>query len=218
MEFVCRIQQSAIEIDCKVEKFSADKLADIHRRALDISRAQVNLIAFKMGFGLTVVLDSYTASDGVTRTLLFQDSRLPDCVSAIDLSDGFAEMCQKIIEQPLLQMALNELILSISTPHVALVECARAMDRLKHLVADPDQKDGPAWRQLREALQISEQYLKFITDHSTGPRHGRPGHTSGQVVSEVTRRSWVVLNRYFELLKRGAKQLPLSEFPLLQDS
>lgn len=215
MEFNCKVEQSRVEIECKIEGYKADHLADVYRRALDIARAQVNLIGFKMGWGLTVVIDSYVDINGEKKALLFHDGRLPAYASAFDLSNGFDEILSRVIQQPLLMMALQELISSISLPHVAPIDCARAMDRLKHLVAHPGLKDDRAWRQLRETLQIGKQYLKFITDHSANPRHGRPGHTSAGVVSEVTRRSWIIMNRYFEFLRRGSMSLPSSEFPLL---
>jgi hypothetical protein len=40
------------------------------------------------------------------------------------------------------------------------------MDRLKHLIAGPNAKDPQAWQQMRDALEISEDYLKYIIEHS----------------------------------------------------
>ena len=99
--------------------------------------------------------------------------------------------------------------------HVAPVNCARAMDRIKHLIASPGSTDAQAWRQMREALHIDEDYLKFITEASKGPRHGRPGHTPGIETTEATRRAWSVMNRYFEFVKRGRTPLATHQFNIL---
>jgi len=69
---------------------------------------------------------------------------------------------------------------------------------------------------MRQYLNIDHAYLKFITDVSTAPRHGkRVGATSQKDFDETITRSWVVMNRFLEYKKRGDKQLPLAAFPLL---
>jgi hypothetical protein len=85
---------------------------------------------------------------------------------------------------------------------------------LRHIVS-PSTPKGQAWRHLRDALNISEPYLKLITDVSTGPRHGDPTHIPGDMTVEITRRAWTIMNRFFEYKKRNAGALPLIEFPLL---
>jgi len=215
MEFTCKIENSSIDIECRVDGYRPEHFAELYRRALDICRAQVDLVAFKLGWGLTVVLEEFIDSKGSASPIVLKDDSLAPLCTAFSLDNGFDELCVKVIQSVPLFMALRDLIAAISLPHVALVDCARAMDRLKHLVAASGASDKQAWQQLREALQIDEAYLKFITDHSTDPRHGKPGHTPGTVTTEVTRRAWVIMNRYFEHLTRGNVSLDPSEFPLL---
>ncbi|MGA2525786.1 MAG: hypothetical protein ABSF79_04130 [Smithellaceae bacterium] len=215
MEFTCHIENSKIDIECRTEKYRSEHLGEFYRRALDICRAQVDLIAFKMGWGLTVVLETFIDSNGIASPIFQKDEGLAALCTAFSLDQGFGELCAKVIQSVPLFMALRDLVAAISLPHVSLVDCARAMDRLKHLVATPGTNDKQAWQQLQQALQIDEAYLKYITDYSANPRHGRPGHTPGTVTTEVTRRSWVIMNRYFEYLKRGNVALDSSEFPLL---
>ena len=215
MEFTCHIENSKIDIECRAEEYRPEHLGELYRRALDICRAQVDLIAFKMGWGLTVVLETFIDPNGIGSQIFQKDDRLAALCTAFSLDQGFDELCAKVIQSVPLFMALRDLIAAISLPHVSSIDCARAMDRLKHLVATPGTTDKQAWQQLRQALQIDEAYLKYITDYSVGPRHGRPGHTPGTVTTEVTRRAWIIMNRYFEYLKRGNVALDSSEFPLL---
>lgn len=217
MEFTCKIEKSKIDVECRTEKYRPEHFGEFYRRALDICRAQVDLVAFKMGWGLTVVMETFIDPNGITSQIFPKDDRLAPLCTAFSLDQGFDELCVKVIQSVPLFMALRDLIASISLPHVAPVDCARAMGRLKHLVATPGTKDKQAWQQLRQALQIDEAYLKYITDCSTNPRHGKPGYTPGTVTTEVSRRAWVIMNRYFEYLKRGNVILDPAEFPLLVD-
>ena len=215
MEFTGRIENSNIDIECRLEGYRPEYFDDVYRRALDICRAQVDLVAFKFGWGLTVVLETFIDPNGITSQILQKDDRLSLLCTAFSLEHGFEELCIKVIQSPPLFMALRDLIAAISLPHVAPIDCARAMEHLKHLIAPPGTNDRQAWQQLRLSLQIDEAYLKYITDYSTNPRHGKPGHTSGTVTMEITRRAWIIMNRYFEYLKRGNAVLDPSEFPML---
>lgn len=196
-------------------KYKTEHFPAIYMRALDLCRAQVDLVGFKMGWGVTVVLEAFVNENGVTTPIFLKDETLGALCTAFASDKHFDELCVKVIQSPALFMALRDLVSAISLPHVSLVDCARAMERLKHLVAEPGAKDAQAWEQLREALHIEKTYLRFITDHSTGPRHGRPGHTPGIDTTEVVRRSWIIMNRYLEYLRRDGTSLPLAEFPLL---
>jgi hypothetical protein len=110
--------------------------------------------------------------------------------------------------------ALRYLIEAITVPHESAVNCARAVEALRHIIA-PNQPRGHAWQTFRSALNISQEYLKMITDVSTGPRHGDPTHIQGTTTTEISRRAWVIMNRFFEYKKRNNQQLPLDIFPLL---
>jgi hypothetical protein len=162
-----------------------------------------------------VYLDTFVNPDGVQSPIAPKDDRLAPLCTALALDSEFDQVHALVLQEVGLFMALNDLIGAITLPHVSPVNCGRAMDGLKHLIATPGSNDKQAWEQMREALQIDEKYLKFITDHSSGPRHARPGHTPGSVTTEVTRRSWIIMNRFFEFRKRGSKRLSLPDFPLL---
>ena len=215
VEFTCRIENSNIDVGCQVKEYRSEYLPEFYSRALDICRAQVDLVAFKMGWGLTVVLESFIDSNGIASQMVQKDDSLAPLCTAFSLDQDFDELCIKVIQSVPLFMALRDLIAAISLPNVGPVDCARAIDRLKHLVASPGMTDKQAWLQLRQALQIDEAYLKYITDYSANPRHGKPGYIPGTVTTEITRRSWIIMNRFFEYLKRGNVVLDPSEFPLL---
>ncbi len=215
MEFACDIKNSKIDVECLLAEYKPEYCVAIYMRTLDLCRAQVDLVGFKMGWGLTVILESFVDQNGARTPIFPRDETLGTLCTAFALDKDFDQLCAKVIESPSLFMALRDLVSAISLPHVSLVDCARAIERLRHLVAKQGSEDVRAWEQLRQALHIDKAYLKYITDHSTDPRHGRPGHTPGTVTKEVTRRAWIITNRYFEYLKQDCVPLPLSKFPLL---
>ncbi len=215
MEFTNHITDSRIDVECRLNRWAPDDFVHVYMRAVDLCRASVNVVAFAMGCGLTAFLDTFVDPNGMHSPMLCGDDRLRPLCTAFTLTTGFDEVHAMVLQNPTLFMALNDLILAITLPHVSSVNCARAMERLRQLIAPDGGKDKKAWRQMRETLRIDEPYLKYITQHSVGPRHGSPVHVPGVVTTEVTRRAWIIMNRYFEYRKRGGAPLESAEFPLL---
>lgn len=204
MEFKNHIKDSKIDVECTLNRWGHDTLVPVYMRALDLCRASVDVVAFSIGYGLSVQLHTLVDPSGKTSDIVFSDPALPPLCTAYSLSAGFDEVHSMVLSEPTLFMAFNDLIAAITLPHKAPVNCARAMDRLKHLITPSNQnKDKAAWEAMRSALRIDETYLKFITDSSTAPRHGRPDHVSGAITTEVTVRAWTVMNRYLEYRKSG---------------
>jgi hypothetical protein len=217
--FKIRINQAFINIECDVENQSPDNVGLLYIRALDLARASVNMIAFAIGAGINVVLDICIKDDGVPFPVFPINEDLGRLCTALDVSSTGGtidrHLYQMVIGEEPFYRALNDLVFAISMPHVSAQSCGRAMDGLKHLIASPGAKEPQAWQQMRDALRIDRKYLTYITDTSAGPRHARPGHIPGSITTEVVRRSWIIMNRYFEYRKRGGQPLLLSEFPLL---
>lgn len=215
MEFTNHIVNSEVDVECKLNRYASENLVAIYMRALDICRASVHLASFKMGYGLTVTLEAFVDSSGSKSAILPKDDALASLCTAFTLTDGFDAVHTMVLEDWRLFGVLHDLVEAITLPHVSLVNCARSVERLRHLIASPDSNTKSAWKQMQDALRIDEAYLKFITDHSTDPRHGRPVHVPGNVTTEVARRAWTVMNRYFEYRKNGSRPLSANDFPLL---
>ncbi|QOD82216.1 hypothetical protein [Chromobacterium haemolyticum] len=215
VDIVCRVNKSVIDIECTLSEWKVEYYSDLYRRALDVCRATIDIVGFKMAYGLTVLLDTFQAPDGTVTPIKLEAPYLEGICTAFSLEKGFDEVCKQVLQQPLLFMAIHELIMSISLPHVSLVECARAMDRIKNLLSPPGSGDKVAWTRMRETLRVDMAYLKYITDASTNPRHGHSGHVSGSVTTEVTRRAWVIMNRYLEYILNEKKPLDPVAYPIL---
>lgn len=223
ISFAISIQNGTVTVDCDVNKFDpALHLTSLYMRAFDLARATVDLTAFCTGYGFTVLFEKFTSPSGEITDLAPYDPRLAELCTAFKMGvsplsvdeNDFHKVLVIVSTDWRLFHALRDLIEAVTLPHESATNCARAIEKLRHVIA-PNQPRGQAWRTLRNALNISESYLKMITDISTGPRHGDPAHIAGKITVEISSRAWIIMNRFFEYKKRNAGPLPLADFPLL---
>lgn len=222
LNFTVRIVKSAVNIEIKTSRFNPPDLSYFYIRALDLARASVNLVGFAAGLGLFVVIDAFIDPNGKETSLAFIDQKLANLCTAYKVNTNspqenaeFQKMAEVVMSVPALFMALDDLIVSITLPHHASVNCARAVEGIRALLAPNVTPRHRAWAILREALRIEAPYVEFITERSIANRHGDRQHIPGDVTTEIAQRAWKIMNRYLEFLKRGSQPLPESEFPLL---
>lgn len=211
-----KIQNSIVTADCEVNQFEKEKhLMPLYMRALDLVRVPVNLMSVGTGTGLSVILDQLIEPNGNATALAPEQPTLAALVPSISATTaGYDAVLRLVIpEYPILHV-LHDLAEAITQTHVAPTNCGRAIDGLRHAIAPSVSRDEQ-WKSLRDNLRVEKAYLRIITDLSTGPRHADPTHIPGPVVKDVVERTWIVMNRYFEFLKRGKQPLPETEFPIL---
>jgi hypothetical protein len=114
-----------------------------------------------------------------------------------------------------LYKTFNDLIDTQITPHISLINSARVIESIRQTIA-PTLTERSAWPAMRKALNVSEAYLRWITDQSKGPRHGDPSQVSASAQLQAVERAWVITNRYLEYQKRGGQPLEEPEFPELK--
>lgn len=215
IRFTIKVVDSKVTVDCEVETFdtSSDQSL-IWTRALEVTRAVVDPIAFLEGVGLTVQLEQLVTPDGIILETLTHIKALRGIATAFE--DDIVAVQMLCLGDPRLHLALNDLIVAIAVPGQITINCARAIEGLRHLMMpenDPTRKLG--WLFMQEELNISRNYREFINKNSTGHRHGEQHLIEGSIVQEALVRSWVIFNRYIEYRKRGGQRLSDPEFPLL---
>jgi hypothetical protein len=226
IKFKVMVQNSILDVEFDTNRFEqkdADDCTYFYMRALDLARAAVDVVAFAMGFGLTVFLETLVKPDGASVILIPRDERLAALCTAYDVNSpdptrnsDFDKVLLAVMGTPALFMNLNDLILGITLPHHGSVNFARAIEGLASLMSPLGTKTQLIWRTMQANLVVDEAYLKLITEHSKNFRHGNRTHVPGSITREAAIRAWTVMNRYFEFLKRGNKPLSQSEFPLLK--
>jgi hypothetical protein len=211
------INDSAVEVTCDSNRYkSEEEIGMVYMRALDMARTTVDCFSFANGYGVTVMLESLIGPDGIQRDILVHEPRLQAMVTAFNTSDGksFDKAFEIILTDTLAFMAMNDLIVAISLPHHGPINCTRAIESLRNSMA-PGMKRNPAWEFMRQSLNVSEDYLQFVTKESELPRHGHRVGGTQENFTECINRAWTVMNRFLEFRMRGSQTLPLTEFPIL---
>ena len=213
------IKKGIVDVLCESSLSGSDEYdGQVQLRALDLTVAVISTYGFAKGEGLTAILETVVKPDGILYNLNPYHPRLEALVTAIrPQSDGGIDV-QPILEialsDPTICVALVDLISSLHTAQEATVRCARAVDAIRHYMAPQnDRKAG--WPAMRENLNLTQQYLEFITDASKGPRHGEVKSNTFSTSQEVLKRAWTVMNRFLEFKIRGNQRLPFPEFPIL---
>jgi hypothetical protein len=220
LAFHVKIGNSVINAECEIEKLDPAYLAELHKRASDLARASVNIIAFATGVGLSAIIDTIIGPDGMPLEIHWFDSAIPPLCTAFSLDPSthadFDAVYKIILKEPQLYRALNDLVETISVSHVSCVNCGRVIDSIRRMIT-PATKGSPAkaWQAMHSALNVSQSYQEWISDNSTGPRHGDPEFVPGNISMEMTHRTWTIMNSFLEFRKRGDTPLTAPEFPLL---
>jgi hypothetical protein len=221
LEFVIRITNSQVEVECKLDRYQNDYMGEIHRRAFDLARACVNVAAFSTGLGVIVFFDEFIGPVGVSHPLVLASPHVvAECTAfkmnpvTLEEKKNLGAILALVMLEPAIFMALNDLIQAISTPHMAPANCGRVLDGLRKLVA-PDMDPKQGWPIFQKVINVDEPYLTFISEHSKEPRHGGHIRIDGPTTMEISRRTWAIMNRFLEFRKRGNLPLPVAEFPIL---
>lgn len=222
MAFQIRIEHSAVEVICDLNHFeNSNHLETARCRALDLTKALVNLYCFSEGVGLSVRIDKFFDPSNQEKTILMLHPTLRQYCTAFDTrpnSSGLAEYDSVLIlavKEFEVCMAIDELISAISTNHRIPVACGSAIEGLRKVMAKGIEDRGEQWGIFQTNLNITKRYRQYITDQSADPRHGDRSHIEAHLLTETLNRSWVITNRFLEYLKRGSTPLTDPEFPLL---
>lgn len=220
LHFEVRIEKSIVRVDCTLDRFKPEYLAEIHRRSFDIVRSAVNLAGFCSGVGYSIVFERFIDNLGKESMFAPEDRSLASLCTSFSLAPqqgktSFGTMWDLVVADPALFQALDDLIVSITLPHHSAVNCARAIEGLRHQIAAPGASVSQAWEQMRGALRLDRRFLQLITDMSTAPRHGDRVYIPGVTTTEIVRRSWIIMDRFLEYRKRGNTPLPAGDFPML---
>jgi len=215
MSFYADFRGGSVSVNCETNRLESNEdLIALHNRALDIAKTGLDLITFATGRPYIIIFDKYTDKDNETKAFSLSQDDIAAFCTAVKPGDVYLQVFQLLISEPPIFYALRDLVEAISTMRRVPINCARVVDTLRHQMT-PNGSPASSWAAMRSSLQISEPYLKFITDHSKGWRHGNYEIFPTGVMQDLTQRTWIIMDRYIEFRKRGKGQLPLSEFPFL---
>lgn len=212
------ITKGVVEIICESNLFGTDDFdGRVDLKANYLAKTILNCYGFAKGMILQAVLETVVKPDGITYNIKAHRPILEPLVTALHSgSDGGVDIhpiLSTVLGSPTIFVAIKDIVEGISATE-ASVNCGRAIEAIRESMAPAsDRKMG--WQLMRDNLNVSQQFLEFITEHSKGPRHGDVLDIPFTEINETIRRSWIVMNRFLEFKKRSDNKLPLSDFPLL---
>jgi|SRR5580658_1716005 hypothetical protein len=218
MDASVSINRGIIEVVCESNLSRSDNYdGQVDWRAGRLARSVVNSYAFAKAIYLEAILETVVKPDGIKYNIQARRPELEPLVTALHVgSDGGVDIKPLLLlalRDPTIFVALKDLVGSMDA-HETLVNCARAVEGIRESMT-PASDRKQAWQLMRDNLNVSQNFLEAITDHSKGPRHGDVSNVKFGAVHETIRRSWIVMNRFLEFKKRGDNKLPLLDFPLL---
>jgi hypothetical protein len=220
IEFIFRVKivDSNITVECDLDRYEDRYDSELYKRATDLARACVNLVAFETGFGLIAMIEVIELPDGTRKVAHRREIIPPEARSAYSLdaarASDFDQVFKLVVQEPPLFIALDDLIRSITEQHTSAANCGRVVDRIRRIIA-PSLDGAAAWQEMHKALNISRDYQEWVSKQSTGTRHGDSTFVPGAVSSEAIQRTWAILNRFLEYRKRGNRPLTPPDFPEL---
>ena len=91
LNFNIRITQSMIDVQVELNRIQPDEFSEIYNRSFDVARAFVDTISFAMGWGLTVVLETYVTEQGKELSILASCPHLENLCTAYKINAGTVE-------------------------------------------------------------------------------------------------------------------------------
>jgi hypothetical protein len=218
--YLVRIIESHIGVEAYVENLGED-ISEISNRALELARSALDAFCFNKGWGLSATLDVYIDVAGIEHVLVPVSSTIDFTdrsytANTTHVGTGLNILYRQMASNIILSTAINDLIVAITLPRTAEIGCARAVEGIRTLMTPPDMERVDGWPIMREKLNLSESYLRFITDVSKKPRHGSRVFIEPSILSTLIARAWKIMERYLAFEQRGnGLPLPVEDFPML---
>ena len=209
--FSVSIHAGKVKVLVELDVYSEDDLERHRIRALDLASTALNTLCFQNGWAFSVSLENYTNPAGEIVGMIPGHPSLARYVSYPD--SDIAQVYETLVKEPYLYHAMNDLIMAIGVPHLAAINCARAVESVRTLIAPG--KRGSGWSLMQSTLNLTEAYVRPITKLSEAPRHGDRAWISHEPIEDVIERSWIIMDRFIEWRRKGENPLPLDRFPIL---
>ncbi len=216
-----KIESSVITVRCTADRFEDPSYTQLLLKVLDLTRGMVDLFGFASGIPFSINFHTCIQPDWTRSNIVIAYYDMARICTAINITSldpadrqTLHQTMQLVLADGGLTRALRDLMEAVSVPHRAIINCGRVIDSLRHLTTN-GMPANDSWRVFRSTLNISKDYIKLITDASTGPRHGAPPFLPKDKIDLIVERTCIVMNRFLEFKKLGSTPLPESEFPIL---
>ena len=211
------VTDSSVQVICDMPvQFEPENLINIYVDVITVVQGVVNLAGFHLRAGVIVCIDYWVDPSGNKAGISLNDPNLPQYCTAFIGATNFHKAIELLVAEPAIHMVLNDLILGQVFANHALINCARAVEGIRHMIAGHGTDPKKAWPIMCDALNIERPYIHPITENSTKPRHGNVVVVAGPTIRDVTQRSWIIMDRFFHYRLCKNQKLSDPQFPLLR--
>jgi len=210
------INKGIVSITCEMNKL--DNQDHLNKALIEFDRLAgilVNAQSFGAGLGLELRFDTFSIDGGPHRPHWTPDAKLASQATMTRTKEDQLFIFELAHNNLTFSMALRHLNEALLAPRRVIVRTAQAIDGLRSLMVPAGGKDKDGWREMQNNLNLSEDYLKVITEASKGPRHGDYTELPFTNRTDVAYRAWEVMNRFIAYKKGGSSPLSLELYPLL---
>jgi hypothetical protein len=210
------INKGVVNIVCELNKL--DNPDHLNKALIEFDRLAgilVNAQSFGAGLGLELRLDTFSIDGGPDQPHWVPDAKLASRATMTRTQEDQLFIFELAHNNLTFSMALRHLNEALLAPRRVVVRTAQAIDGLRSLMVPADGKDKDGWREMQNNLNLSEAYLKVITEASKGPRHGDYTEQPFTGRTDVAYRAWEVMNRFIAFKKGGSKALSPEQYPVL---
>lgn len=219
-----QIKQSVITVTCEVNEYKHEMLGWYLNYVTDFARAVVQLA----GFSLTDFLDVYfyevITPDGTKLPLHSSYPHLQKLCTEFALDDKFGTALRAVLKEPNLFLALADILPVLRAGTQDIAACTRAIERLRNILSPQLQEmkgkelqkfKKQAWCKLQDALILSQEFIKGITDKLTRYRHGHLKPLTPEERDEILQGTWQIVNRFIAYRMGNSAPLSRKKFSLL---
>lgn len=118
---------------------------------------------------------------------------------------------------PEMQLILGDFRDAMRRPAGTGFYCYRAIESMMQVVRGDSEKEIYAWERLRSSLNISRKAIDTVKAHADDARHGKLNQITSEDRANVLIICDIIIERYITFLVSGKQQLPIANFPLLED-
>jgi hypothetical protein len=205
------IKNSIVTVTCNVNRQESGDWGTLCACAYELGRAAVDMLAFSLGWGITLVMEKTEYEDGRVEALHYADPSLTGLCTAYKTEADFSDIYEIILSHRSIMAALNDITSTLESPFRTPVNCFRAVEAIAKLISPQlgPKDDLQRWQNMHAALNLSRSYLDPIAEHAKYPRHGNYWNYPSEIDPEIRQRTWTVMDRFLKFRKVG--NLPLSE-------
>ena len=187
------ISGGKLRVVVEIDLYTEQGALALFLSALDGAQRLADTAGFIEAVPYKAIIDFIERPDGSRKLLALGDPHLRRLGSFS--KENIEAIADLLIQDFALGQAMSDLVAILDQPHYAPISYGRVAESIARLVA-PSLSGSEMWAKTRRELNVSEAFLRRLTDISTDPRHGKRTPVSGEENRKLSEMAWCLMDRY----------------------